>query len=111
MPPPSEFLLYLNGGGYPSIINCDCGKDKSSFVFATIRMSLLSPNILDHILNLFLVKLMFKCPIKTLLALLVQTFFKVSKGSYSQLLNVISKVLDTSIFEDSVGFILELLLR
>ena len=28
----SEFLSYLNGGAYPSILNSVCGKEESSFV-------------------------------------------------------------------------------
>ena len=59
-PPTWDLSSYLNGGAYPSIIKCDCGKEEWSFVSNTIRKSVLFFIMLDSILlNL----LMFTCPI------------------------------------------------
>ena len=65
------FLSYLNGGAYPSILNCACGKKESSFVPETIRMSVLSFTILDNLSNLLLIELMFICAITTVFALFI----------------------------------------
>ena len=52
---------------------------------------------------------MSKCPIKTLFTLLfARTFFITSKGPSLQLPSVVSKVLETSLFVDSVGSTSEL---
>ena len=53
--------------------------------------------ILDSISNLFLIELMFICPITTRFKLFIQIFFKISNGPSSQLLSIVLKV--------SVGFI------
>ena len=96
-PPPWELLSHLNGRAYPSILNCACGKEESSFVSETIKMSMLSFTILDNISNLFLIELMFICPITTLVTLFIRIFFKIPNGPSSQLLSIVLKV--------SVGFI------
>ena len=54
-----------------------------------------------HVSNLFLMKVMFRCPIKSLFTLFARTFFKISKGLSLQL---VSKNLEIAFFEDSVGF-------
>ena len=97
MPTPWEFLSYLNRGAYPSILNCACRREESSFVSETIRMSMLSFTILDNISNLFPIESMFICPITTLFTLFIRIFFKISNGPSSQLLSIVLKV--------SVGFI------
>ena len=58
---------------------------------------MLSFTILDNISNLFLIELMFICPITTLFTLFIRIFFKISNGPSSQLLSIVLKV--------SVGFI------
>ena len=75
MPPPWELLSYLNGGAYSSILNCAYGKEESSFVSKTIRMSMLSFTILDNISNLFLIELMFICPIHCAKSFQIRSFF------------------------------------
>ena len=40
MLPSWQFLSYLNGETYSSILNRVCGKEESSFVSETIRMSI-----------------------------------------------------------------------
>ena len=90
-------LMKKENATYPSILNCACGKEESSFVSETIRMSMVSFTILDNISNLFLIELIFICPITTLFTLIVQIFSKISNGPSSQLLLIVLKV--------SVGFI------
>ena len=41
-PPPFRSLSNLYGFEYPSILNCTCGKDESSFVSDSINISILS---------------------------------------------------------------------
>ena len=86
-----------NGGAYPSILKNACGKEESSFVSETIRMSMLSFTILDNISNLFVMELMFICRITILFILFIWICFKISNGPSSQLLLIVLKV--------SVGFI------
>ena len=92
MPTPLEFLSYLNGGVYPSILNSVCEKEESSFVSETIRMSVLSFNIPNNISNLFLMELMFICPIRTLFKFFSRIFFKISSGPSPQSLSIVVKV-------------------
>ena len=48
--------------------------------------------ILDNIPNLFLIELIFICPIATLFTLFIRIFFKISIGPSSQLLSIVFKV-------------------
>ena len=56
------------------MINCDSGKEESSFVSETISTYMLSFIILDNISNLLLMKLMFNCPNTALFTLFAGTF-------------------------------------
>ena len=58
---------------------------------------MLSFTVLDNISNLFLIEMMFICPITTLFTLFIQIYFKISNGPSSQLLSIVLKI--------SVGFI------
>ena len=99
MPQPWEFLSCLNGEAFPSILNCAFGEEESSFVFETIRMSMLSYTALGNIANFPIMDLMFICPMRNLFTLFIQMFFRISSRSSLQLLLVVLKV---SI--DSIGF-------
>lgn len=59
--------------------NCDCEKEESGFVSGTIKTSVISLIILDNISDLFLMELVFKCPITTQLTLFGRAFSKTSK--------------------------------
>ena len=99
MPPPWEFLSYLDAGACPPILNCVCGKEGSNFVSKTIRMSVLSFTILDNIEfvpNGVNVYMSYKNPIFTLFILI---FFKISNVPSSQLFLIVLKV-----SVDSTGF-------
>ena len=92
IPPPWQFLSYLNGGLYPSTLSCICGKEESNFASKTIRMSMLFFTILDNSSNLFLMELIFICLITTLFASFIRIFFKISNGLSSHLLSIVLKV-------------------
>ena len=70
IPPPELFLSSWNGTLKPFIANWLEGKDGSTFVSETSKMSYLSWTISCSIANLFLKEFIFKWPMINLLALL-----------------------------------------
>ena len=62
-PPPLEFLSNLNGFAKPEIRNCSKGNVSSSFVYDNKRTSTAFAFKEVSFSNLFLIELIFNCPI------------------------------------------------
>ena len=92
--PPLEFLSNLNGFAKPEIRNCSKRNVSSIFVSSNKRTTILFVIKKVSISNLFLIALIFNCPIKTRFGFSSLTFWKVSVALFlllsPQLLSFVS---------------------